>query len=117
MNANLKPTVQIEEENQGCYHVQAEKVIPNPRDPKHPIVRRKLLVFRTVDYKKYFMCSEKENIEYLKTMNYEAAELVHDPTLEETRVVEFPKSAEQEYREAQKTAIYSPMTGRRRPRK
>ena len=74
-------------------------------------------MFRTVDYKKYFMCSEKENIEYLKTMNYEAAELVHDPTLEETRVVEFPKSAELEYKEAQKAAIYSPMTGRRRPRK
>ena len=117
MQANLKPTVTIEEENRDCYHVMAEKVIPNPRDQKHPIVRRKLLVFRPVDYKKYFMCSEKENIEYLKTMNYEAAELVHDPTLETTRVVEFPKSAEQVYREAQKTAIYSPMTGKRRPRK
>jgi len=63
------------------------------------------------------MCSEKDKIEYLKTMNFEATQLVHDPTLEETRVVEFPKSAEQEYREAQKTAIYSPMTGKRRPRK
>ena len=75
------------------------------------------MVFRPVDYRKYFMCSEKDKIEYLKTMNFEATQLVHDPTLEETRVVEFPKSAEQEYREAQKTAIYSPMTGKRRPRK
>jgi hypothetical protein len=117
MQANLKPTVTIEEENRGCYHVMATKVIPNPKDPAHPQSRPRLLIFRPVDYRKYFMCSDRENIEYLKTMNYEGAVLVHDPTLEETRVVEFPKSAELEYREAKQTALSSAMTRKGRVRK
>lgn len=77
--ANLNPKYRVEIRNAGCYHVATVKVIVNPNDPKHPVVRPRLMVLRPVDYEKYFMCSDKQNIENLKTMNYEAGELVHDP--------------------------------------
>lgn len=78
--ANIDPKHRVEIRNADSYHVYAVKVIPNPADQKHPIIRPRLLVFRPVDYEKYFMCSGKDQIEYMKTMNYESAELVHDPT-------------------------------------
>lgn len=77
--ANLNPKYRVLIRDANCYHVAATKVIVNPNDPKHPTIRPKLLVFRPVDYAKYFQCSDKENIEYFKTMNYEAGELVHNP--------------------------------------
>lgn len=80
MPGNIRPEHEIQTRNAGCFHVFARKVLVNPMDPKHPIIRTKLLVFRPEDYKKYFQCSDVENIEYLKTMNFEGAELVHDPT-------------------------------------
>ena len=39
------------------------------------------MVLRAIDYKKYFECSVKDQIENQKTMNFEGFELVHDPSL------------------------------------
>jgi hypothetical protein len=77
--ANLNKNYRVEIRNAGCFHVATVKVIPNPNDPKHPVVRPRLMVLRPCDYEKYFMCSDKQNIENLKTMNFESAVLVHNP--------------------------------------
>ena len=95
MQANLNKTIAIEAENAWCYHLKAEKRIINPRDPTHPIIRQRLLVLSPDNYKKYFQCSITDQIGYLKAMGLENVELVHDPTLERTVRIEFPKSAEQ----------------------
>jgi hypothetical protein len=81
MKGNINKNVEIKESDRYFYNVLMEKRIVNPRDPLHPIVRTYLKVFRNVDYKKYFECSQDQQIEYLKAMNYQAAELVHDPTI------------------------------------
>jgi hypothetical protein len=78
--ANLNPKYRVLIRNANCYHVATVKVLPTPGDPKHPVIRPRLMVLRPCDYEKYFLCSDKENIENLKTMNFEAPELVHDPT-------------------------------------
>jgi hypothetical protein len=95
--ANLDPTVTIEPENRHCYHLRVETRIIDPRDRTHPIVKKRILCLRPIDYKKYFECSARDAAEYLKVMNIENCELVHDPTREELIKVEIPKSAEEEF--------------------
>jgi hypothetical protein len=118
MRANIDSSVEIEEENRHAYHLRMEKVAVNPNDPLHPIVRVLIRVFRPIDYKKYFECSARDQAEYLKTMNFQNAELVHDPSKETIEVVERPKSAEEEFVIAKKTgeAIKTPAE-RRKPSK
>ena len=109
MFGNIKKTVEIKDEDQYYYNVLMEKRIINPRDPLNPIVRQYLKVFRIVDYKKYFQCSQEEQIGYLKAMNYQGAELVHDPTFS---AVVRPKplvSTEQAFKEEKQASVISPM--------
>lgn len=107
MKANIRPEHEIQTRNAGLYHIFARKVLVNPMDPKHPVIRPKLLVFRPVDYKKYFQCSEVENIEYLKTMNYEGAELVHDPTRNDKETIKLLAQIWNEDQKAAKEALQS----------
>jgi hypothetical protein len=53
----------------------------NPTDPKHPVTETKVIPFRSVDFKKWFQCSTEKQIHYLKIMNADSAEIVHDPTI------------------------------------
>lgn len=94
MEANLKSSVTIEEENSHCYHIEAESRAVDPRDPTHPIVRRRVICLRPIDYKKYFMCSTEDQIGYLKAMGLENVELVHDPSIEKSVPVIPKKTAE-----------------------
>lgn len=104
MQANIDPTVTIDESDRYCYHLRMEKIAVDPRDPLHPIVRKLIRVFRPIDYKKYFQCPIAEQIEFLKTMNFQNAELVHDPTKEEVVKIERVVSPEEEHRDARKIA-------------
>jgi hypothetical protein len=83
MKANMNPAVEIDERDRYCYILKAKRILINPAQPTHPDVRTHMLVLRPMDYKKYFQCPIAEQINYLKNMNVEDAELVHDPTLEE----------------------------------
>jgi hypothetical protein len=94
MKANLSKSVEILEENRHCYHLMVESRAVDPRNPTHPIVKRRLLVLRPIDYKKYFQCSTTDQIGYLKAMNLENCELVHDPSYETVEKIEPIKSAE-----------------------
>ena len=126
MKGNINTTVEIKEEDRYFYNVLMEKRIVDPRDPLHPIVRQYLKVFRIKDYEKYFKCSQEDQIGFLKAMNYQAAELVHDPTYKpvlriepiDIKVIPPPKaeappvrekSAEQVFIEERKATIISPM--------
>jgi hypothetical protein len=113
MQANLNKNVQIEEENRHAYHLKVESVTIDPRDAKHPIVRRRILVLRPIDYKKYFECSIDEQIGYLKAMGLENVELVHDPSIERIEKIVFPKTEEEKYRK-ERAVNQGPMTGKRR---
>ena len=68
---------------------------------------------RPIDYKKYFECSVKDQIEYLKTMNIQNAELVHDPSIEHIERIEIAPSAEQIQHDKRFKPIVSPVTLRR----
>jgi len=95
MQANLNKTIAIKAEDVWCYHLKVESRAVDPRDPTHPRINRRILILSPDNYKKYFQCSVTEQIGYLKAMGLENVELVHDPTLERTVRIEFPKSAEQ----------------------
>lgn len=110
MYGNINKNVEIKEEDRYFYNVLMEKRIVNPRDPLNPIVRKYLKVFRTVDYKKYFQCSQEDQIGFLKTMNYQAAELVHDPTIAPALRVVAGKSAEEIFKENKLRAAVNPVT-------
>lgn len=71
------------------------------------------MVLRPIDYKKYFECSAKDQVEYLKVMNIQNAELVHDPSIEEYVKVEAAPSAEQVQHDKRFKPIVSPVTLRR----
>lgn len=114
MYANLKRSVIIEDENRYCYHLQVESRAINPRDPTHPIVNRRILCLRVIDYKKYFGGPVEEQIGYLKAMGLENVELVHDPTLEEVVRIETKPSAEERAIIEKRTKIVSPLVKARR---
>jgi hypothetical protein len=49
-------------------------------DKKRPITRKWVHPFRAQDYRRYFVdCNQERKNKYLKSMNVDAAELVHDP--------------------------------------
>jgi hypothetical protein len=102
MRANLDPTVEIEEENRHCYHLEVQSRAIDPNRPLDPIIRKRILCLRPIDYKKYFQCSAKEQSGYLEAMNLRDCRLVHDPTKEEVVKVERIVSAEEEHRDARK---------------
>lgn len=104
MKGNVNKNVEINEEDRYFHNVLMEKIIVNPLDPLHPIVRKYLKVFRAIDYKKYFQCPVEEQIGYLKAANYQNAELVHDPTLEKIEIPEPLSSFEEKFRMDKKVA-------------
>jgi hypothetical protein len=81
MSANMNPDVLIKTRDAMAYHLKVESRAINPRDPTHPVIRRRIIVLRPIDYEKYFQCSTEDQIGYLKTMGLENVELVHDPCL------------------------------------
>jgi hypothetical protein len=113
MQANLNKTVQIEAENAWCYHLKTEKSAVDPRDPKHPRVKTRIMVLEPDNYKKYFQCSVDDQIGFLKTMGIENVELVHDPTIESYVRIEVEKSAEQKLHEEKKMQLASAMRKRK----
>lgn len=102
MKANLDKSVEILDENRHCYHLRVESRAVDPRDARHPIVNTRILCLRPIDYKKYFECSAEDQIGYLKAMNLENCELVHDPSIEVIEKIEPIRSAEELYRDARK---------------
>ena len=82
MKANLNPAVEIDERDRYCYILKAKRILINPTQPTHPDVRTHMLVLTPNDYQRFFKCPIEQQIKYLKNMNVEDAELVHDPTLE-----------------------------------
>lgn len=113
MQANLNKSVQIESENAGAYHLKVESVAINPRDPTHPIVKRRILVLRPIDYKKYFECSVDEQVGYLRAMGLENVELVHDPSIERIEKIVFPPTEEEKHLVEKQTKVISPMVNMR----
>jgi hypothetical protein len=118
MKGNVNNKVEIKEEDRYFYNVLMEKRIINPSDSLNPIVRKYVKVFRAVDYKKYFQCSQDDQIGILKSMNYQAAELIHDPTLapEPIKIPDAIVSAEERFRTEEKIrkATESPIVKVRR---
>jgi|WetSurMetagenome_2_1015567.scaffolds.fasta_scaffold00103_42 hypothetical protein len=112
MKANLDNTVEIEVENRLCYHLRVESRAVHPARPLDPVIRKRILCLRQIDYKKYFQCSAEDQVGYLKAMNIRNCELVHDPSLEDSVRIERPKSAEEEFILAKKigSAVTSPIT-------
>jgi hypothetical protein len=82
MKANLNPGVEIDERDRYYYILKAKRILLNPAQPTHPVIRDHMLVLKPADYIKYFKCPIEEQLRYLKNMNVEDAELVHDPKLE-----------------------------------
>jgi hypothetical protein len=109
MQANLNKSVQILDDDKFCYHLKVESVVINPNDPKHPIVKRRMLILGPLQYKRYFGGSVDEQIGYLKAMGLENVELVHDPSLEQTVIIEREPSAEEKFIIAKRTGIVTPM--------
>jgi hypothetical protein len=105
MFGNINKNVEIKEEDRYFHNVLMEKIIINPKDPLHPIVRKYVKVFRAIDYKKYFQCSQEDQIGFLKAMNYQTAELVHDPTIDDFVRPAIEKSFEQKFVELKKTNL------------
>jgi hypothetical protein len=104
MRANLDQTVEILDENRHCYHLEVQSRVIDPRKPLDPIIKKRILCLRPVDYKKYFQCSAADQAGYLEAMNLRDCRLVHDPSKETTERVERVPSAEETYRDARKVA-------------
>jgi predicted type IV restriction endonuclease len=98
MKANMNPEVEIDERDRDFYILKAKRILINPKDPTHPVEKIHMLVLRAKDYQTYFKCPIDKQITYLKNMNVESAELVHDPTLETVHNV-VVKNAETKLRE------------------
>lgn len=81
IKANIKPEFMIKESDQNLHHYLMTRILVNPADPTHPERKQRVLCVRDVDYRKYFDCDTQSQIRYLKAMNYESAELIHDPAL------------------------------------
>jgi hypothetical protein len=78
---NVDPKVMIPKHDLQCYIFVAEKRIHDPANPLYPIIRKRLMYLRPIDYKTYFCNSEEKNIHYLKTMALSSCSLVWDPCL------------------------------------
>ena len=81
MTANMDENVIIKLRDAMAYHLKVESRAINPNDPTHPVIRRRIMVLRPIDYQKYFQCSTDDQIGYLKAMAIENVKLVHDPCL------------------------------------
>jgi hypothetical protein len=81
IKANIRPEFMIKESDQNLHHFLMTRILVNPADPTHPERRQRVLCVRNVDYRKYFDCDTAMQIRFLKAMNYESAELIHDPAL------------------------------------
>jgi hypothetical protein len=78
---NVDSKVMIPKRDLQCYILTAEKRIHDPANPLYPIVRKRLMYLRPIDFKTYFCNKEEINIHYLKTMALSSVSLVWDPTL------------------------------------
>ena len=82
MKANLNLKVEIDERDRYYYILKAKRILINPTQPTHPIIKDHMLVLKPIDYERFFKCSIEKQIAFLKNMSVEDVELVHDPTLE-----------------------------------
>ena len=81
IRANIRPEFMIKESDQHLHHYLMTRILVNPSDPTHPERKQRVLCVRNADYRRFFDCDTKSQIKYLKAMNYESAELIHDPAI------------------------------------
>lgn len=78
---NVDSKVMIPKRDLQCYILTAEKRLHDPANPTFPIIRKRLMYLRPIDYKAYFCNSAEKNIHYLRTMALSSCSLVWDPCL------------------------------------
>ena len=83
VKANLKPEILIRESDSTFYHLRYHRIKIDERNPKYPQDVYWVRAIRDVDYIQYFGAKVPEirKSQFLKAMNVDDCQVIHDPTL------------------------------------